>query len=159
MAIVAYFKYKGYPVNIKSITDPIKEIMEESLPGKFRFKHDRDMYDYVYLSEDLINLRGRKYQKKRNHINRFLSRYTYDYEPITKDNLEECLIAEIEWAAGRPKDNGIEEEKVAIVEALRNMEALGLQGGALRINDRIQAFSLGEVLNPNMAVIHIEKAK
>ena len=38
------------------------------------------------------------------------------------------------------------------------MEALGLQGGALRINDRIQAFSLGEVLNPNMAVIHIEKA-
>ncbi|NLJ67465.1 MAG: DUF2156 domain-containing protein [Clostridiales bacterium] len=158
MAIVAYFKYKGYPVNIKSITDPIKEIKEESLPGKFRFKHDRDMYDYVYLSEDLINLRGRKYQKKRNHINRFLSRYTYDYEPITKDNLEECLIAEIEWAAGRPKDNGIEEEKVAIVEALRNMETLGIKGGALRINDRIQAFSLGEELNPNMAVIHIEKA-
>lgn len=158
MALVEYFRLKGYPVLIKSITDPIKGIMEECLPGKFKYKQDRDMYDYVYLSEDMINLSGRKYQKKRNHINKFLKHYMYEYEPISDENIEECLIAEIEWAAGRPGDNGIEEEKAAIVEALRNMETLGIKGGALRINDRIQAFSLGEVLNPNMAVIHIEKA-
>jgi len=158
MKLVDYFKYKGFPVIVKGITDPIKEVMDQVLPNVFRYKNDRDMYDYVYLSDDLINLRGRKFQKKRNHINKFKKRYEYKYEPVTSHNLEECLIAEMEWALSRPNDSGINEEKVAIVEALRNMEALGIKGGALRVNDRIQAFSLGEELNPEMAVIHIEKA-
>ena len=158
MMLVEYFKSKGYPVIIKSITDPIKEAIDKSLPGVFRYKPDRNMYDYIYLSEDLINLRGRKYQKKRNHINRFKSLYEYHYEPISQENIEECLIAEMEWAAARPNNRGIREEKSAIIEAFRNMEALGIKGGALRINDKIQAFSLGEQLNPHMAVIHIEKA-
>ena len=38
------------------------------------------------------------------------------------------------------------------------METLGIKGGALRIHGKIQAFSLGEELNPDMAVIHIEMA-
>lgn len=158
MMMVEYFKARGYPVIIKSITEPIKKVMEEALPGMFKYKPDRDLYDYVYLTQDLIDLGGRKYQKKRNHINKFKGQYDYRYEPISHDNIEECLIAEMEWAALRPGDNGVQEEKAAIVEALRNMEALGIQGGALRINDKIQAFSLGEELNPDMAVIHIEKA-
>lgn len=158
MMQVEYFQRKGYPVIIKAITDPIKEVMESALPGEFRYKPDRDMYDYVYLSDDLINLRGRKYQRKRNHINKFISQYEYQYEPITQENIEECLIAEMEWAAGRSNDVGIQEEKVAIIEAFRNMDILDIKGGALRINGKIQAFSLGEELNPEMAVIHIEKA-
>lgn len=158
MMMVEYFRENGVPVIIKAITEPIKEIMDEALPGAFRYEHDRDMYDYVYLTQDLINLKGRKYQKKRNHINKFKKRYEYNYEPISDDNVEECLIAAMEWADARPDDHGIMEEKVAVVEALRNMKTLGIIGGALRIHGKIQAFSLGEQLNPDMAVIHIEKA-
>lgn len=158
MMMVEYFQKNGFPVIIKAITEPIKEIMDKALPGVFRYEDDRDMYDYVYLSEDLINLKGRKYQKKRNHINKFKKRYECNYETITDDNVEECLIAAMEWAAARPDAPGIMEERVAIVEALRNMETLGIKGGALRIHGKIQAFSLGEELNPDMAVIHIEKA-
>lgn len=158
MMMVEYFQKNGFPVIIKAITEPIKEIMDKALPGVFRYEDDRDMYDYVYLSEDLINLKGRKYQKKRNHINKFKKRYEWNYETITDDNVEECLIAAMEWAAARPDAPGIMEERVAIVEALRNMETLGIKGGALRIHGKIQAFSLGEELNPDMAVIHIEKA-
>lgn len=158
MMLIEYFQHKGYPISIKSITEPIKGIMEETFPQRFKYKPDRDMYDYVYLSDDLINLSGRKYQKKRNHINKFLSNYNYEYEPVTQDNIEECLISELKWAASKGNDQGIYEERVAIVEALRNMEKLCIKGGALRINGTIEAFSLGEKLNPHMAVIHIEKA-
>ena len=63
MMMVEYFRENGVPVIIKAITEPIKEIMDEALPGAFRYEHDRDMYDYVYLTQDLINLKGRKYQK------------------------------------------------------------------------------------------------
>ena len=84
--------------------------MDKALPGVFRYEDDRDMYDYVYLSEDLINLKGRKYQKKRNHINKFKKRYEWNYETITDDNVEECLIAAMEWAAACLYDPGIMEE-------------------------------------------------
>ena len=42
--------------------------------------------------------------------------------------------------------------------ALTHFEDLGFQGGAIVIDSRLEAFSLGEALNENTAVIHIEKA-
>ena len=157
LKVIDYYKKHNLPIIIKGITDPIKEIMEQALPGMFQYEPDRDNYDYVYLSSDLIHLKGRKYQKKRNHINKFKSLYEYSYERISSDNIEECIITEMKWAASR-KDIGIDQEKSAVIEALNNFDVLGLKGGALRINGRIEAFSLGELLNPDMAVIHIEKA-
>ena len=159
LKVIDYCKRHKLPIIIKGVTDPIKGTMEQVFPGMFRYEPDRDNYDYVYLSSDLIHLKGRKYQKKRNHINKFISLYEYSYEPISGDNIEECIIAEMEWAANR-KDSGmwVEEEKSAVIEALNNFDALGLKGGALRINGKIEAFALGELLNPDMAVIHIEKA-
>lgn len=158
LKVIEYYKKNHFPIIVKGITEPIKNTIEEMLPGMFYFKPDRNNYDYVYLSHDLINLKGRKFQKKRNHINKFKSRYDFLYEPISSNNIEECIIAEMEWVASRRNSRGIQEEKSAVIEALRNYESLDIEGGVLRIEDKIQAFSLGELLNPDMAVIHIEKA-
>jgi hypothetical protein len=49
-------------------------------------------------------------------------------------------------------------EDYAIREALANAAELNCQGGAIVINSRVEAFSLGEPLNQDTAVIHIEKA-
>lgn len=43
-------------------------------------------------------------------------------------------------------------------EALTHFEELEYRGGAIEIDSRIEAFSLGEPLNTDTAVIHIEKA-
>jgi hypothetical protein len=56
------------------------------------------------------------------------------------------------------EDPGLLSEDYAIYKALTHFEELGYKGGAIQIDSRIQAFSLGEPLNPNTAVIHVEKA-
>lgn len=46
----------------------------------------------------------------------------------------------------------------AIREALTNFRSLELKGGVILVDNRVQAFTLGERLNNNTAVVHIEKA-
>lgn len=157
LKIIGDFERRGCPVIVKSITEPIKESIDRFLPDLLHYKPDPNNYDYVYLSNDLIHLKGKKFHKKRNHINKFLKKYDYIYEEIGDHNIEECIKAELEWFNARGRKKGLEEEKAAIIEALNNFSALKLQGGALRIDGNIQAFAIGELLNSNMAVIHFEK--
>ena len=64
---------------------------------QFAFASDRNLEDYVYNASDLRDLPGRKYQSKRNHINRFEAEYEYRYEPMTRDHAAECMRLEAEW--------------------------------------------------------------
>jgi hypothetical protein len=54
--------------------------------------------------------------------------------------------------------SGLLGEERAIYEALHNMDNLDFKGGVIHINGKVEAFALGEQLNPQTAVIHIEKA-
>jgi uncharacterized protein len=121
---------------------------------------DRDNFDYVYLVDDLINLSGRKYHRKKNHLNKFVKSFNFDYRPLTEDLLEDCFQLIEEWCILRncEESPSLAGEAQAIQEALKNMETLSFKGGALLVEGRLEAFSLGEPLNRNTAVIHIEKA-
>ena len=121
---------------------------------------DRDNFDYVYLVDDLINLSGRKYHRKKNHLNKFLKSFNFEYRSLTKDLLEDCFQLIEEWCILRncEESPSLAGEAQAIQEALNNMNALSFKGGALMVDGRLEAFSLGEPLNRNTVVIHIEKA-
>ena len=49
-------------------------------------------------------------------------------------------------------------EARAVKEVLEHLGELHITGGAILVNDRVQAFTLGEPLNRDTVVIHIEKA-
>ena len=121
---------------------------------------DKDNSDYVYLSQDLIQLAGRKYHRKKNHLNRFLKNNKYEYRELDME-LVECFLdmqehwCKIKECVERPE---LLSEDYAIHNALIHFEELGYRAGAIQIESRIEAFSLGEQLNSNTAVIHIEKA-
>ena len=126
----------------------------------FEIALDRDNCDYVYLTDDLIKLEGNKFHGKRSHINKFKKNYTYQYEPLTPDLISECLEMETEWCNLKHCEifPSLAGEERAIYEALKNMETLGFRGGVIIINEKVEAFALGEQLNPQTAVIHVEKA-
>lgn len=126
----------------------------------FVAEFDRAQSDYVYLAEDLIKLQGRKYHRKRNHIKQFKEKYSYQYIPLTSEWISECLRLETEWCDLRHCEAipGLLNESIAIKEALTHFEAFGLKGGAILIDGKVEAFTLGEPLNQNTVVIHIEKA-
>lgn len=120
----------------------------------------REHFDYVYRSADLGELAGRKYSKKRNHINQFLREYTYTYAPLSEDLVQGCLdLAEV-WCEQRlcEEDISLQHEFCGIRDALTHLGALDIAGGAILVEGKVQAFALGELLNTQTAVVHIEKA-
>jgi hypothetical protein len=121
----------------------------------------REHFDYLYNTQDLINLSGRKYHSKRNHITRFESMYgSYKYSPLTFSHINDCLELSDRWCTVHHCDLSLDlcEEWMAIREALFNFDKLKLSGGVILIDNRVEAFSFGEQLNSDTVVVHMEKA-
>ncbi len=120
----------------------------------------RDHFDYVYHTQDLISLAGRKFHDKKNHINRFARKIRSEYVPFTGRHTNECLDVVDKWCDQREcgKHPVLKAETQAVKRALRHFDALLIQGGAILINGQIEAFTFGEMLNRDTAVIHAEKA-
>lgn len=119
-------------------------------------KLERNTSDYLYSASDLINLAGRKFHSKRNHLNKFLRQYNWEYQAMTPEVARECLSIESAWFDVRDPEPCTEDEAMAIV--LQNFQYLGVVGGVIKVDGAIQALTVGERLNQNTAVIHIEKA-
>ena len=86
----------GQRLRIIGLTDEGREMIRNMHAGLFAFESDRALEDYVYNAENLRNLTGRRYQPKRNHINRSMSEYPdCRDESLTRDRLAECGRAEV----------------------------------------------------------------
>lgn len=126
----------------------------------FDFTEAFDYFDYIYNVQDLAFLKGRKYSKKRNRINVFERSYNYEYEKINADNIEEVKEFQKIWSAKNLNDDVevLENELKGIMSILDNFEKLDIVGGLVRVDGKVVAYSIGEKLNEDMALIHIEKA-
>jgi len=129
-------------------------------PGSFEFKESRDSFDYVYLLENMVTLAGKKLHAKRNYINRFIKRGNWSFEVLSDDNLGECWEMNVEWckAQGCMDDKNLAKEYCAVHRCFQYYHELGLEGGLLRLEGRVIAFTMGSKLNSNTYNIHIEKA-
>ena len=136
------------------------EFLREHFAGIFDFELNRDRSDYVYDVQELISLSGRKYHKKKNHLNKFLQTYPqFVFERISVENSAEVLRVWGEWFGMIESPSvGLVNENLGIVEVLGAWGELPIEGGLVRVDGRIVAFSFGEVMSSEMAVIHIEKA-
>lgn len=135
----------------------VPESYKEFLKDNFIVTEERDSFDYIYLQEDLAELKGRKFSSKKNKINKFTRTYNYTYEKISRENIEDIRIFQREWTENRKEDKIIISENMGIEEILNNYEALELRGGVIKVDGKIVAYAIGEKLTENMGVIHIEK--
>lgn len=156
-----YFEKNGQAFCIHLVTKEKFELLEQIFPGKYEIEYDRDFADYIYEVPKMISLAGKKLHGKRNHINKFKENYPdWSYEILTKENLEECILMAEEWKARNLcGEKGEKHAEFCVTKrALKQFEELGLKGGVLRTGQGIVAFTLGEELNKEMFVVHIEKA-
>jgi hypothetical protein len=160
--IVDDARQNGWPLAVKDVTLRMWNRIEQAWPGRFAFIPDRANYEYIYLSERLIKLSGKKLQSKRNFINRFKAENPeWEYVPVTTDTeISECLRMLDEWAAIKAsRYTPLQEyDYLAARTTLENYHYLQIRGGALRAGGRVVAFTLGEPLKEDMFVIHTEKA-
>lgn len=158
-----YFQQQGKPFCLAGMDKNMAEEFRKYDKAEFRITANRDDFDYVYKSDDLIRLAGRKYHTKKNHLNSFWKTYPDAvYLPITEEIVTLCKITMNGWykkhSQEMPDDPFIGAERDAIIEVLNHFSELQLKGGALMIGKRVVAFTFGEQLNENTAVIHVEKA-
>ena len=138
-----------------------KRFVEQYVEGdSFQILEDPDNSDYVYLARNLIDLPGNKYHRKKNHVNQFTKNNEFEYRTLNAEIAQSFLDLQETWCEIRNCDEtpGLFQENIAIHEALWNFSALGFKGGAILVDSRVEAFALGEALNPETAVIHVEKA-
>lgn len=156
-----YFTENGWRFAFKKITQHELVFFKNRIASEKSIVFDRDNSDYLYNTSDLISLRGRKYDGKRNHINKFKRRYIYEYVPLDCSLLDECKRIMEQWCS--VKNCNCQEsdycERKANLELLGNCGALGCKGALISVDGSFEAFTVGEMLNDDTAVIHIEKAK
>jgi len=117
---------------------------------------DRDNSDYLYDREEMASLAGRKFHKKRNHVNSFLNQYP---RPTTKAIDESTLGDAMEvltlWYTQKQEEGDMEASKDALV----HREKLGLSGRVFYHDQKPIAYVMGEYLgNTRTYIVHFEKA-
>lgn len=153
-----YMRTHGIDPVFKGISGPIKAAFERCTG--YELTDDRNNSDYVYTMESLRDLAGKKLHAKRNHIHQFMAQYgeRYEYVKITGDMMGECVDVYNEWLSEKSPDETDNMELCAIKALLMHMDVLGIRGGGIRIDGKLAAFTLGQKMDDNMAVVHIEKA-
>lgn len=159
--LMKYCKNQGWKFRLYHVTQQEFEQMDNWYPEVFTIAYNRDYADYVYETEKLATLAGKKLHGKRNHINKFKQLYSdWSYESINKDNIEECFQMSLKWRNSNGCDDDPEKnaEMCVTQNYLRLFYELGMKGGILRVNGEIVAFSIGEPVSLDTFVVHIEKA-
>jgi hypothetical protein len=125
-------------------------------------EEDRDFFDYEYLTDDLIHLRGKKYDGKRNHIKKFTKLYEFEYEKLTTAHIDDCLRIMydrcVDNDCGCLRGNEYACDRKPSAELLEHFGELDCKGALIKAAGHYEAFTVGEALNRDTAVIYIEKA-
>ncbi|MDR0920131.1 MAG: phosphatidylglycerol lysyltransferase domain-containing protein [Oscillospiraceae bacterium] len=155
-------RYSGEKLVISNVTSEMMLIIDKFIKKNNLKKEvdiDNDWWDYIYFQSDLATFKGKKYEKKRNHLNRFYQ-YNWEYKPLEKEYFNECIaFAALSYNL---KDGFTERssvvEQYAIDRFFEYFEEMELMGGTLWVDDLLVAFTIGEKLNSDTFCTHIEKA-
>jgi hypothetical protein len=134
--------------------------LQEKLGEKVSLEEERSEWEYVYSVEDLIELRGNKYHKKKNLLKQFMKNYNWQYHEVDIADVKMLLDVQKEWCRWKNCDGspGLKAEHDAIRTVLENWENLpGLMAGILSVEDRLVAYTVAEAMDDETLVIHFEK--
>lgn len=160
--IIADCSERGDRFRIHAITLEMFNVLDKALPNTFSFEECRDYFEYLYLAQDLVQLSGKKFQPKRNHINQFKRLYpNYRYEQLTPALIPQCLSLYAIWAQNymdKYPEADLKDEESSVRFAFDYFEQLELRGGCLFVDKQMVAFTFGEQITADTFAIHAEKA-
>lgn len=116
--------------------------------------------EYIYSSEALATLSGKKYHSKRNHIAAFSKQYDWTFEELTPENSHEILSISDNWITDNNKTNeaSINTDREGIEMLINNFAAFRARGGIVRVDGKAVAFCLGTPISDTVFDVNFEKA-
>ena len=154
-----YFEDNGQKLRIVSASENTANKIKSMYPS-VTVTENIDFNDYVYLSKSLIELSEKKLHSKKNHLNKFKNTYDYVYRKMKKDDFGQCinLASRLMLKNREASSLSYRAELKSLENAFKNFDYFEYSGGVIEIDGKIEAFSVGERLTDDMALIHIEKA-
>ncbi len=147
-------------VMIAAAKGPRFAAFNKEFSSEFAYTPYRDAYEYIYLSENLASLSGKKFHSKRNHIAAFSKKYSWEFRPFCEENLADALKVGDKWF----RDKGIQPGSAEFLELetlpylLSHRDELNILGGVLYVDGQAVAYTLGSMKNNAVFVTHTEKA-
>ena len=143
------------------VPERLLQIWQKLLPPeRLEITEARGQWDYLYNTQELAELPGNRFHKKKNLLNQFNKSYEYSYSEMTSDCVESVLQMQEEWSKWREVEDSpsLLAENHAIFRVLELWDSIpGLVGGAIHMNGRVVAYTVGEPGCPDTMVIHFEK--
>ncbi len=154
----AYAEQNGEKLIFRLVSRENMDRLRVLYGDRFSYKESRDSYDYIYLTEKMISLSGKKLHAKRNHLNYFLENHNYEYiKVIDEVLLQECAKKADEWVKAKEKNKN-SFEAGAMRKYFEHFFAFNQTGAVIKVDGEITAMSFGERLNDETALIQIELA-
>ena len=156
---------EGFKQFLTVYVESDEALFNSNLKVKLDIHTNEDDYDYIYLVENLANLSGNKYHKKKNHLNQFFKNYEgrYVISPIDTSNANDALTAARNWciANGCGETYDLCHEYNGIYRILNEWNAYsqkGLIGIVIYLDHTPVALTFGELIQNDTFLVHIEKA-
>jgi len=151
----------GMPCLFKDVENSFLDELKKIYNDGVKIEEDIDNFDYIYASDKLINLSGKKLHSKKNHYNYFIKTYNYTIKDFSDPRVkEDCIKASQSWHEEKnSSDEYLSYELEGIREIIFNSAKLNLKGMAVYVDDNIASFTIGETVNENMSIVHVEKGR
>ncbi|NLF37503.1 MAG: DUF2156 domain-containing protein [Clostridiaceae bacterium] len=156
-ALESVKEYKEY-VGGNNLVYCISEDKKSLFDGKYELSSEPDFAEYVYLSKDLIELQGKQFHAKKNHLNQFVKNNEYEYKRISSKDIPLVMDLLETWNQKKAYSSDLNIEKQAINELLNYDVGIDYKAGVIISDSRIVAFSIGEQISEDMACVYFEKA-
>ena len=120
----------------------------------------RDHWDYLYDVDELIQLKGNRFHKKKNLLNQFRKKYDFQFVPFDIEMIDMALAMQEDWCTWRDCESSeaLSAENQVISRILDSWKKFeGLIGGAIIVDQNMVAYTIAEPLSQDTVVIHFEK--
>lgn len=142
------------------VPEMLANLWRDRLAQAAQIEEERGNWDYLYRVADLIELKGKRYHKKKNLVNQFNRKYDFTYLQFGADMVEQAMAMQTDWCTWRDCESSdiLSAENRAIFKILKKWKQLaGLFGGALMVEGSMVAYTVAEALTRDMLLIHFEK--
>ncbi len=142
------------------IPEKLLQAWKETYGDRITIEEERGNWDYIYSIPELIELKGKRFHKKKNLLNQFKKNYNFQFIPFGTETIHMALAMQEDWCTWRDCESSdvLTAENNAISRVLNSWEKLGgLIGGAIIVNETMAAYTVAESLSADMLLIHFEK--
>ncbi len=152
-----YFHTSAVFIRIPEI---LLQLWKESFGHNIITEETRGHWDYIYSVPELMELKGKRFHKKKNLLNQFKKKYDFKYIPLGSEMIHKAMAMQEDWCTWRDCESleSLSAENRVISRILNSWTKLsGPFGGAIIVDQEMAGYTIAEGLSEDTLVIHFEK--